>query len=239
MIAKKARATFYKLPTSQQLGTSVEDLINDGKTWLLSVIKKFDPRKYIKFSTWAFAVLDNFYIDVIRSAYADKARARVLSADSSTVWSKDRESTQSLYDFLKNNRRDRRDIAEDKIILRIDAERAFIKVYAGSSTMLRKYLIRWFLQPRASKNERGSWKPGIDSRAAIQSLNSEILTEELCRTILSDHQCRSNIANKLMTKFLTPKHPGKPILTVYDALESEILPILNPDRQKSLIALVA
>src|ERR1019366_1445999 len=91
MIAKKARTTYNKLPSSQQLGTSIQDLINDGKTHLLSVIKQFDPRKWVKFSTWAFVVLDNFYVDMIRSAYALSHRARVISETSHVMVGRDQE----------------------------------------------------------------------------------------------------------------------------------------------------
>lgn len=236
MIAVKARATYKKFPSSQLLGITVRDLINDGITWLLTVIKKYDPNKWTKFSTWAYVVLDNYYVDVLRAAFAECRQAKVLSADSTLcAVGKDREE-MSLYEFLRDHRKDRREKIEDKIISRIDAERSFLKAYSGASPLLRKYMIRWFLQPKETK-----FKDGLDFRKAIAMFtDSPVMTEQICRTILTDHYCRLNIANALVTKFFTPAHPEKGRAKQYsETIEYDVLPILHPDRQKSMIAIYA
>jgi hypothetical protein len=105
--------------------------------------------------------------------------------------------------------------------------------------LLRKYMIRWLLQPSQSK-----LKDGIDSVAArreFKTVTCKIISPALCETIQRDYMCRFSIANKVVDRFFTPKeeHNIRHISFTYKkTVEHSLLPILEPKRQASIMALV-
>lgn len=236
MIAEKARATWKKLPGSQQLVLSIADLIQEGVNFTItSVCDSFNPKMGAKFSTFLYTALDNFYADIIRKVYADKRfiARHVLSADTDTISIGDR--CVSIIDVAKVTMKSRYDV-ERRMINRIDAERGFIKAYAPASPRLRRYLIKWLLQPRVSRN-----KPGTDfdlAKREFKVVAKPFLTSEMCETIQNDYVCRFMIADKLAKSFRTEKK-AKPGITGYLASEeSELSPILSIARATTVMPLV-
>lgn len=237
MIAKMSYDTFNKLPYSERLGLSVEDLISDAKIVIFTrAAKKYNPMMHVKFSTFAFKILENHFKSILRDAYTAKRSAVLLSLD--YQYRTNSGNIQTLYDRMA---RSKIHCIENRLILRIDAERAFIKAYSLASTKLRKYMIAWILQPKASSKID---KLGIDASLAKREFKAEAmkyLTPEICDFIQKDYECRTTIANKLSTRFFTPRNStcmGYANFTSRRTVEHALLPILSPDRRASIVALV-
>lgn len=234
MIAQKARATYAKLPTSERSATSVLDLIEDGKIVAITrAAKMWSPKREVKFSTYLFACLDNYYKDVLRAAYSEQRFAHVLSADTTVMVGNVSGRQQYLSDYLKRSRKDR---IEDRLIARIDAERGFVRAYAAADHMLRKYLIRWLLQPEDSKLKTG--KDFFVAVTDFERLGAQHLTIDMCRAIHSDFECRVAIANNIVSRFVTPRKGFKVATKMSETREYAVLPLLSAERQKSVMALV-
>lgn len=240
LIAKMSYDTFNKLPYSEREGISIEDLMADAKLVILTkAAPTYRPSSKVKFITYAYKILENHFKSTLRDAYADKRCALLYSLD---YQYRDNPSNpdskmQTLYDRMA---RSRRHVMENAIISRIDAERGFMKAYAAASPKLRKYLICWLLQPKAiSKVKEGTNCSLAMKEFSISSV--KFLTEELCQTIQRDYVCRDAIANKLVSKFFTPVNGAvtkNPNFTLRKVVEYRVLPILSPERQASIMALV-
>jgi len=234
MIAEKARATFAKLPKHEQVVRSEADLIQEGCNFTVTVAAHaFKLSKGNKFITFLYIALDNFYCDIIRAAYTEKRLAPrgVFSMDTTKV-DVDGKDT-ALANVVKASKRAKGN-SEDLIISRIDAERAFIKAYTVSSPLLRRYLIRWLLQPTP-----GRFKPGKDFNVAKKEFRSvvrPILSQELCETIQKDYFCRSNIANSVALRFSTQRKKTKS--GYMNAEEFSIRNIISAETAYELIPLV-
>lgn len=211
MIAQKARVVWHTLPISEQGMLSEADLIQAGINFTVThVAVKFNLSRNVKFATYLFSALDNFYADIIRKVYAEKRLIPrgIASLDTQTV--NVNGHTIRLLDKIKLTRRTRLD-SEEAIVNRIDAERMFVQAYAHASPILRRYLIRWLLQPKVSKN-----KEGQDASYAKRELKQyfsrhakSYMVPELCETIQKDWICRNNIANKISHSFHTAKRKTK------------------------------
>jgi hypothetical protein len=247
MIAEHARETWYKLPDSEKMVRSLPDLIQEGINHTVThVAVNFDlsratktsaagtfkdsSKKTIKFSSFLHTALDNFYTDIIRKVYADKRLIPhgMLSADTTRVVVNGR--SISLLDKIKLTRKTRYD-SEERIINRIDAERAFIKAYRLASPNLRRHLIKWLLQPKVSRNRKGS--DFKYAKKEFRQVAKPFLPPSLCKTIQDDYLCRSNIANQVAIRFHTQKK--KSGIGFLNCEEFAVAPILN---QKQIIELI-
>jgi hypothetical protein len=231
MIAEHARATWHKLPDSEKMVQSLPDLIAEGINFTVThVALKFDYSYGVKFTTFLYHALENYYADIIRKVYSDKRLIPhgIMSIDSTTVVVNGRE--MSLLDKIKLTRKARLN-NEEKIINRIDAERMFVKAYRVATPTLRKYLIKWLLQPKVSRN-----KPGSDfaiAKKEFRKVARPYLVPELCETIQNDYICRAQIADILSRKFHTDKkktHKG----FLYTE-EFAVAPILSCSQIENLI----
>lgn len=230
MIAKKARATFFKLPYSERNGRSVEDLIADGRAFAVTrAAKQYKPTSGTKFSTYLFVALDNYYKDVLKAAYTDSRCAVLYSSDSTTIKGTD----LTLDKFIKKSRLDR---MEDRLIDRIDAERGFFVAYARGNPMMRKFLIRMILQPGNQKitasDENMSWAG--DALKDFRQQLLIILPERCIRAIQTDYHCRVNIANSLFGMFQTPVASIQKATKLSQTRERDLVPLLSAARQRSL-----
>lgn len=226
MIAQHARATWHKLPDSEKTVRSLQDLIQEGINYTVTyVAKEFRLSYGVKFSSYLYNGLDFFYADVIRAAYADKRLIPhgMLSADSTRVNVGGKNI--SLLDKIKLTRKTRFD-QELRIINRIDAERMFVKVYANASPILRRYMIKWLLQPKVSRNKKGT--EFNNAKKEFRIVARPLLTDELCDTIQNDYMCRSNIASKVANTFHTPKKSSRS--GFYNLEEFQVAPILSPEQ---------
>lgn len=236
MINKMSFDTLNKLPHSERLGLSLEDLVQEAKIVILTrAAKTYNSRRHVKFSTYAFKILDNYFKSRLRDAYTQKAAAVLYSLDYEY---KVDGRTQTLYDRMA---RSRPHVIENKIIARIDAERGFIKAYTCASTTLRKYMIAWILQPKASNRVVVEGKDISVAMIEFKLRSIKFLTSEMCDTIQQDHVCRTAIANKVSTQFFTPRNDtcmDYINFTSRRSIEYALLPILSPERQASIVALV-
>lgn len=223
MIAEHARATWRKLPDSEKMVRSVPDLMAEGINFTVThVTEKFNAKHGVKFTTFLYHALENFYADIIRKVYADKRLIPhgIMSIDSTMV--KVNGQSMSLLNYMKLTKRTKLSI-EEKIIYRIDAERMFIRAYAKASPLLRKYLIKWLLQPKVSRN-----KPGSDfaiAKREFKKVAKPYLIPELCDTIQNDWLCRSAIAGEVARLFHTAKKQSRS--GFLNSEEFAVHPILN------------
>jgi len=231
MIAEHARETWHKLPDSEKTVRSVSDLISEGINFTVThVTKKFDSRKGVKFTTFLYHALENYYIDVIRNVYADKRLIPhgMYSLDTHTF----PDSNRTIYERYILSRRENK--TEAKLINRIDAERMFLKAYASASPLLRRYLIKWLLQPRVSRN-----KPGSDfyiAKREFRKVAKPYLVPELCETIQNDWICRASIAHKVSMQFHTPKKQSRKEFLYTE--EFAVTPCLSPEQILQVIPII-
>jgi hypothetical protein len=225
MIAEHARATWHKLPDSEKMVRSRQDLIAEGINFtVIHVAAKYDYKYGVKFTTFLYHSLENYYADIIRKVYTDKRLIPhgVMSIDSTMINVGGRE--MSLLDCIKITRRTRL-TNEEKIINRIDAERMFLKAYASASPTLRKYLIKWLLQPRVSRNKKGS--DFAIAKQEFRRVAKPYLIPELCETIQTDWLCRATIAGEVSRRFRTNRKHSTGFL---NAAEYAVTPILSPQQ---------
>lgn len=252
MIAEKARTCWLRLPDSEQLVRSFQDLLQEGINHTVThVAVKFDiarapelnhfrkqyvpdqVSKKVKFTTFLNVALDNYYADVIRAVYTEKRLTAhgLLSADTTRVVVAGKNI--SLLDKIKLTRKTRFD-QEVRIINRIDAERMFVKAYANASPMLRRYMIKWLLQPRVSRNKVGA--EFNSAKREFRKVAKPILSNEMCETIQNDYLCRATIADKVASSFRTQKRASLAHF-VYSE-EYQLAPILSRQRIEQLIPVI-
>lgn len=200
LIAKLSIATHKRLPIAEQTVRSVEDLIAEGRNHLVThVVKEYNPRK-TKFITLAQHSIQNYYTDILRTTYRQKRTAAVFSLDTTMT-----SSGISLKSFVSRNIRFEN--TEDDMINRIDAERAYLKAYELASPLLRRYMIRWLLQPNPSRVKPG--QQFNDARKEFRKVVKPTISYSLCKFIQDNDDCRTAIADKLVAKYRTPAHKSK------------------------------
>jgi hypothetical protein len=209
LIAQFSHETFTKLPMQYQAFWSVQDLIafgtNHAVTYVVKMYKK-NNEAGAQFITYLYVALENLYKDLITEAYADKRRAAVYSLDTALVVTNTGRVANMLDILIKERRTNTFDAP---IVSRIDAEKAFLQVYAKASSHLRKHLIHWCVQPKVTKYKL----TGSKFRTALVEFKSEgwdeILTAEHIRTIQEDVICRNRVVIGT-TKFRTKIRWNRP-----------------------------
>ena len=202
LIAKFSQDTYAKLPMSYQTMCSVEDLISLGTIHSVTRIvklyrantgrkKKFvtgKVRDEAQFITYAYKALDNLYKDILKEAYREKRVAKIYSMDTKVSYKGIELDLHSCVQRLK----DKVGI-EDSIINRIDAEKAFVKVYKLASPKLRRHLMNWCIQPKITKYKlnAGQFKAAV--REYRKAGFGNILLPEYIKTIQNDAICRNRV----------------------------------------------
>jgi hypothetical protein len=220
LIAKFSHETFAKLPMQYRSWWSVEDLMAYGTgctvTEAVKTYKK-NNKQGAQFITYLYVVLDNLYKDLLTEAYADKRKAAVFSAD--THMAKVNGIERSMFDVIAKLLKTTRYTVEDEAIVRIDAEKAFLKVYSAASLHLRRHLINWCIAPKVTKYKL----TGSQFKRALKEFKLEhldrVLTVEMVRAIQSDALCRNRVVLAIIgsVKFSKPGfhtliREGKPYL---------------------------
>lgn len=223
LIVKFSQETWEKLPSNAKQMHSVEDLKAMGKVHLVTYVAKLYRGKKYKGATiltYAYKSLKNFYRDVLENVYAEKRIARVLSGDAPILNSKD---SVTLFDAIALANKYSQ---EDTMLLRYDAEKAFLDVYAKASSHLRKHLIQWCIQPHATKYKLTNSK-FIKARREFREQGFwQILTENLVATIQGDAIARSRITLAIMQTGFRTIRRGR-------VLERELLPaLIDPEDQE-------
>ncbi len=243
IIAEHAHATWKKLPEYTKSYMSFDDVMSAGinhtvtniakyfksnhKSKLKGYVRVYKGEESTETTTYIYAALKNFYSSMLEEAYADKRvgvegnRVKVLSADSTLV---DHKGTPVLlFDAIRRNMRHS---FEDAIILRIDAERAFLKVYSQASPHLRKHLINWCIQPSVTKYKLSGSKFVKAKREFRNNDFGKILTSEIVDNIQNDVICRSQIVVRILkdTRFRT--------IVKSRVLEKELLPAVHDPEQR-------
>ena len=224
LIYKMAQSTFYKLPKHVQVYLSLEDLIQEGTNF---AVERLGVRYYNKagkkgaasFFTYFYCCLDRHFKKRLTEIYADKRKAlAVYSMDSSLVNDSTGRSVP-LIERLKK-RIDSNNYGEDAIIRRIDAERTFIKMYGKASPRLRKYLIRWILQPTDTKFKLYGNKfiKAADEFRLIEIPYSIMC--ETCRCLWRDADARVAVCRKIIRSYQTPTKKSEPLPFREDELRS-------------------
>lgn len=221
LIAQFSHETFTKLPMQYQAFMSVQDLIaygtNHAVTYVVKMYKKHNEAG-AQFITYLYVALDNLYKDLITEAYADKRRAAVYSLDTALVTTNNGRVANMLEILIKERRTN---LFNTAIVSRIDAEQAFLKVYANSSSHLRKHLIHWCVQPKVTKYKLTGSKFSKALREFKREGFDQILTAEHIRTIQDDVICRNRVVIGTM-RFSTYRN-SSPIERMRPTVEQELL----------------
>ena len=165
LIAKFSHATHKKLPLQYQAFWTFDDLVALATGHLVTyVVKQYRSQKsksksatrfktfeYTtrdkQFMTYLYLALENLFKDLIEEAYAEKRVAAVFSGDSCVSNLVGEEF--NLFGLLAMHQKYH--TAEDNVVARIDAAKAFKQVYVLASKHLRKHLINWCIQPKVTK----------------------------------------------------------------------------------------
>lgn len=191
LIAKFANETFAKLPFTYQTVWAVEDLIAYGVSHAVTyVAKEYKNEKYknAQFVTYLYIALENLYKDLIKEAYTDKRTAVVFSMDTQISHKGQVIEAGQLVSRYADFR------TEERLLLRLDAENAFLKVYREASPKLRKHLIHWCIQPKITKYKLSGSQFRLVIKEFRQKEFGKVLTPELIRTIQTDSICRNRVA---------------------------------------------
>lgn len=233
MIVEKAHNSYRLLPPHTQAWIKKEDLVQEGIAFTVAkAARLFDPKLGHKFSTFLYPILDNFYkynSEPMRAQERWEGNTYSLERDLIRV----KQSGESYLTLLETyiGKTLRYASTEDKIIFKIDAERSFIKVYAAASQKLRRYLIRWVLQPKVTK-----FKDGEEYREArrefrkLAKING--FSYELAEFVTQDEPTRKSICRIILFEkhFYTYKYKkdlGGHRAPLYDCEEYELLYILR------------
>lgn len=229
LVAGKARATLEHIPPHARVWFDLEDLIAEGVGHASTVVMKaHSSRKAAGYVTYLYKSLDNLYKDKLKEAYAEKRFVRsIYSMDSTTILSRSGKE-MLLKDFLCH-RRDRYTADEEKLIQRIDAERAFLRLYSRSSTRLKKYLIMWLLQPTPPKFKFYGNKFHSAKNEFKDLTPATLIGPEHCRCIWRDLECRRNIARALCRQFRTARQKRNvgQMVSLKEAIEGLLVGIVS------------
>ena len=206
MITMKANTSWMQLPPHTRAWRSQNDLVAEGVNFTVTkATKYFDPELGNKFSTYLMVALDNFYFNRMEM-YRAKERCEEFTVSYERDWVQ--MASGKWMPVAKYIGKTQRYLeTEDRLITKIDAERAFIKVYEGASSSLRKYLIRWLLQPKTTK-----FKDGTEYRNAKREFKRLAkpakLSYELCQYIVRDNMCRLALCHTILfeKRFLTYRY---------------------------------
>jgi hypothetical protein len=207
MIVKFAHRTYDHFPAHVKTWYDIEDLIADGIGLAsTTVLKGHSGKKAAGYVTYLYKSLDNLRKDRLKELFTDKRFVRgVYSIDSTNMMTPDRRIV--LMSDLIKTRRDRFVADEERLIQRIDSERAFIKLYAQSSPALKRYLIMWLIQPTETKFKLYGGK-FLNARDEFRALSpAALMLPEHCRCVWQDLGCKKNICRQLIQKFRTPLRP--------------------------------
>jgi hypothetical protein len=132
MIAQQARKAHSKLPSYQRTWIDIEDLIQDGVLFTRGhVMKKFDPKRGVKFTTYLCSALVNYYTNRLHDAY----RKKRASGDLLPI--------EDFHEIL---------FGSDDTSGRVLAEEALQKLLSLASPNLRQYLYQWLVLHAETRN---------------------------------------------------------------------------------------
>lgn len=218
-IVKQAVIFWNKLPQHTRSWFTINDMIADGINHVVMNVAKKYKSDLSKIITYVTHCVRNHYINVVKYYLAEERR------DSKTVSLQTPvgvDSNTTLLDTLELVHGS----FEDCVIARIDATVAFMKVYAAADLQTRKYIIKWLLQPRFSRN-----KVGENFTEAVHQFKYLAfhygLTYELCSSILSDEVLRTSLSFKLIHKYRTPKRSTSSAV-LRESIEGDLIPLVMP-----------
>lgn len=223
MVASKARDTLEKIPEYLHVWFDLDDLIAEGVNKAIAVVKEHKNDGPAGYTTYLFASLDNHFKDKLKEIFAEKRFVRGLySLDS--VMGKGVESNRgyTLGELLDQNiispegidkKATKFTINEERIINRIDAERAFLRLYKHSSPKIRRYLVAWIIQPRNTKMKSLRYSKKKQKFIGDEELAKQLqqdfidayLTFSNVDTIIRDAECKRSICRAIIRKYRTPK----------------------------------
>jgi hypothetical protein len=235
MVALKARATLEKLPKHIQVIYDLDDLIAEGIGHAATaVLKGHSPKKSAGYITYLWKSLDNLYKDKLKQVYAEKRYVKaVYSLENVSVRGQVTGREMTLLDYLSKHP-DKFTVNEERLICRIDAERAFIRLYSNSSPRLRRYLIMWLLQPKDTKLKKygkkfNSAKLELRKFGCFLRFGEQgpapLLSLEHCRCIWRDSECRRSICRILCRRFRTGRSDDSESPSLRDSLEGMVVKI--------------
>jgi hypothetical protein len=206
MIVEKAARSWHMLPEHTRGWVTIHDLINDGVSFTVTeAVRKFKKNRSTNFSTYLYAALDNFYryrTEPYRSEGRQESTTFSLDSFVNVMYSNGTQRSGTMLEYVSSKLRFD---AEATYIMKIDIERQFIKLYRDSSPQLRRYLIKWFFQPRPMRVAR--CKELNDSRKEFRRLATQhSFTADMCRMMIRDQAIRIHLAGVISRRFHTIRH---------------------------------
>lgn len=217
-IAKQAIIYWNMLPKHTQAWFTISDMIAEGINHVVVKVAKKYKKDLSAIITFVVHCVRNHYINLVKY-YMAKERKETGTVSLETPVG----DNMTLLDILQRDKLVESSF-ENCVIARIDAEVAFDKVYSAADFTTRKYIIRWLLQPKFSRNKMGDNFSDAVSQFKYLAYQHG-LTYGLCRSILTDAVLRESLALKLIRSHRTPKRAmSRPILK--ESLEGDLVALV-------------
>jgi len=200
LIVGKAKRLVNKLPDYVRVSYGVEDIIADSVAHAsTTVLKEHSNKGPAGYVTYLWTALDNLHKDKLKEVYAEKRFVRGVHSLSTIMATTSSGKEYTLADYIC--KKEKYAANEERIIRRIDAERAFLKLYLDASVEVRRYLVMWILHPSNTKMRRLRYSNSREKIVGDKTLLREIkggfksvdLSMDHCRIIQNDFECRRNI----------------------------------------------
>jgi hypothetical protein len=219
-IVQQAILYWNKLPQHTRSWFTLSDMIAEGVNHVVMQIAKKYKSELSKVITYVVHCVRNHYINVVKYFMAEERKdSRTVSLSSPLT-----ADGMTLFDTLVATAST--GSLENCVISRIDAITAFMKVYGAADESTRKYIIKWLLQPKFSRNKVG--EHFTEAVHQFKFLAAHFgLTYELCSSILSDIDLRTSLSFKLIHKFRTPKRTTSSA-TLRESIEGDLVPLVMP-----------
>lgn len=217
MIIKIATESWVRFPPHTRVWFSKADAITTGVEYTVThVAWAYDKKRGVKFSTFLFDCLTNFYITQVSEPLRAQKRweGSTISFDTGSFQVSPRFRTTPEY-YLSHTLL--MPCIEDEVIARVDAQKHFLKIYDAATPTLRKYLIRWFLTTKVIHT-----KDGDEYRGAKRELRKlaklHNFTFEMATFLNENDPVRMDTAIEILKRYKTSQVFSKKRIIEYEEL---------------------
>lgn len=240
MIVKISNESWVRLPPHTRVWFSKADSLTTGIEYTVThVAWAYDKKRGVKFSTFLFDCLTNFYITKVSEPFraAKRWEGGTISFDTGLVridpdmhiassneaeagpyaFAKAARKLMSVEAFLFQKQHSTEFSIEDETIARVDSQKHFMKVYDAATPSLRKYLIRWFLTTKVIHT-----KDGEEYRSAKRELRKlaklHTFTFEMAKFLNENDPARMNTAIEILKRYKTSQVFSKKRIIEYEEM---------------------
>lgn len=187
MVAQAAWKTWRKLPPHTRIWLSIEDLIQDGMNWVVTVgIPKY-RQDQASLCTFLYIGIGNYFKgEYLKSVYAEKRyEGRTVSLEELDLMGVD----DKQYDLETRVEALRSDKDAEKTLRGCWAVPMVVRIFKKASELLRRELKKWFLGMKNSRLHMKKCRFWVARMEFLELAEKEGLEYDDCYHILSSPGC--------------------------------------------------